>query len=303
MRNALAIRLAGAAAIGALAIACSASTASNPYPDVSSFCSAVAKAECQDNAVCAIDQTQCETYRTSVCQQDAASAQASGRTYNSDNAKACIDALNGAFGNGASKVTYQQLYGSGSITDKCERVFVGNAGNGGACQTNYDCTDSSEICAPVPGMTGSQCAKPTQKNLGDACADPGDQCADGSYCSTQGGGIPKCVASAADGAPCPSGVQCVSSDFCNGGICAAKSGPGGPCTQDSDCNSQAPYCDPYAGHICTIGLTFATGAPDCKGYFLGAGTAGADAGTGGSDAGGGDSGGSDAGAADGPTGG
>ncbi|HEY8038860.1 MAG TPA: hypothetical protein VIF15_03670, partial [Polyangiaceae bacterium] len=285
-------------ALGMMVFSCTVTNATkDPYPDVSTFCGAVAKAECQDNALCAVDATQCQTYRTSVCTQDAAAAEASGRAYHSDKVQSCIDALNSAFGNSASSVKYAQLSGSGSFTDICEHVFVGTAGNGATCQTNYDCTDSSEICATVPGLGSSQCAKPTPKNVGDACADPGDQCSGDSYCASTAGGLPKCIAAATDGAACSASIPCIASDHCSSGICAVKGGPGSACSIDSDCGAQAPYCDHFAGSICAIGLTFATGAPDCKGYFLGSGISdggtteagGGEAGTeGGTDGGGGD---------------
>jgi hypothetical protein len=49
---------------------------------------------------------------------------------------------------------------------------------------------------------------------------------------------------------------------------------------NDDCAPAAPYCDAYAGHICTVGLTFATGALDCHGYEATGADAGVDSGAG-----------------------
>jgi hypothetical protein len=40
-----------------------------------------------------------------------------------------------------------------------------------------------------------------------------------------------------------------------------------PCGSDSDCLPKvAPYCDPNARSICTVGLTFAVLSADCSAY-------------------------------------
>jgi hypothetical protein len=66
------------------------------------------------------------------------------------------------------------------------------------------------------------------------------------------------------------------------------------CSTNDDCAAGVPYCDVYAGNICTIGLTFATGATDCEGFLLGMGVAAPDAGgASGSDGSGDDGSGSD----------
>src|SRR5713226_2571411 len=106
--------------LGATAGACSAAK-TQPFPDVSPFCQAKAKAECQVAALCAVDSTTCTNFRTQQCNAAAAAAtQGAVRSYNADNAQACIDAVNGAFGNNNTAVKFSDLYGDGSINDKCE---------------------------------------------------------------------------------------------------------------------------------------------------------------------------------------
>lgn len=296
-------------ALGTLVLACSSSSSPsgpppNPYPDVNTFCAKVAAAECQATGVwaaCSVSDgttTSCESFRQSECLKGSivvpfpGSASALSRTYTSGNVQACLDALNGssAFGNtgAAVSLTYSELFGAGGLVSVCEQVFVGSAAHGAACNTNYDCTASGDICAPVIGQTAGQCSTPTPKKLGDVCADPGDQCATGSYCAVPTSGLPKCTAIQAVGQSCTTSDECGSSARCAGGTCAALGGTSAPCASNDDCDPAiAPFCDVYrpGGAVCAKGLGFTNASPDCEGFLLGKGLT-----SGTPDAGGGDSG-------------
>jgi hypothetical protein len=267
----------GLGALATIATACSSSSSgsNNPYPDVSHFCAAVAKAECQEATNCGVDASMCETYRASQCNSGVivlklTPSDTLSRQYSSDKAQGCINALNSAFGGGQNSVEikYDDLFKSGGIIDTCEAVFAGNVGNGSACTTNYDCTQSGEVCASVPGQQAA-CATPTMKAQGSACADPGDTCAAGNYCSNASGS-PKCVASGTTGGPCMANDQCVATDHCVGGACAALSISGEPCTSNADCDPTAPFCDPDVDK-CAVALGFLNGSFDCNGFLLGQG--------------------------------
>ena len=121
---------AGVGLIAALAVACTLKQ-SPPFPDVASFCMAKAEAECQIAATCLINNPDdCKAQRASLCNTEADQARAGGtraREYTQGNAQPCIDAVNAAYGNGNTKISYSQLVGKGSITDICGRVFSGNA--------------------------------------------------------------------------------------------------------------------------------------------------------------------------------
>jgi hypothetical protein len=47
--------------------------------------------------------------------------------------------------------------------------------------------------------------------------------------------------------------------------CSPRAASDGPCLTNGDCGPDAPYCDPNAHYVCTIGLTFGTGSDDCNG--------------------------------------
>jgi hypothetical protein len=307
MRNRLFIGL-GAGVVAVLS-ACTVTNA-NPYPDPPSFCAAKAKAECQIAAACSISASDCTTFRTQVClgevspappNLDGQAAAAGMRKYDSSKAQACIDALNGAYNANTSKVAFTALFGSGSITDKCERVFSGAAGQDQVCTSDYDCANSA-ICVPdPPGSMTLGCAQPVQPQNG-YCATPGTQCPMDQFCPVGGTGSPKCQPSAVSGQACDANTPCISTQRCVGGMCAARAALGDGCASNDDCSPDAPYCDLYATPAprCAVGQTFAGGAYDCN-EFASTGQPQPDAGggdSGGNDSGGGDSGGTDSGGSD-----
>jgi hypothetical protein len=265
---------AGVGLIAGLAVGCAAKNPA-PYPDVQSFCNAKAQAECQVASTCLItDVSACQAQRASVCNADADAATANGtgmRKYTQANAQKCIDDLNAAYGGGNQQVTFAQL---GTITNDCERVFVGNSAMNQPCESSYDCTGDL-ICAPVTpgtataGMGPSVCAASVPKNSGDFCSTPGATCPTDTYCATpSASSAPTCQPAKGQGEACdPPAMPCVSTQRCQaigatGMTCEPRSTMGQACQTDGDCVPDAPYCDRYVGK-CTKGQSFATGAADC----------------------------------------
>jgi hypothetical protein len=252
-----------------------------PFPDVMTFCTAKAQAECQIASTCAIDTSDCQAHRATVCNSEAIAATSSGtRAYVQANAQACIDALNSAYGGGNSKVGFAQLVGEGSITDLCERVFSGTAGMGESCQSSYDCTNGN-ICAPgMPGIAALAdggapagafvCEPEVAVPEGQLCSNPGSTCATDTYCAIPAGKVTyECTAAMPQNSPCdPVTAPCVSTQRCEpqggtaGSACEPRVKLGEPCQTNDDCVPDAPYCDPYIGK-CTQGQSFASLAPDC----------------------------------------
>jgi hypothetical protein len=243
----------------------------------------VAQAECQVLPNCETASSsltsECQTYRQSQCLIGSiivpfpGSDSALSRTYTEGNVKPCLDALNNAFGpasSGVNLVSYDQLFGSGNIIGICEAVFQGSAANGANCNTTYDCVTKGDICAPVLGQSSGQCATPTPKMLGDACADPGDQCATGTYCALSSSSLPKCVAALSVGQNCTTSDECGGAGQCSGGVCTALSQLNAPCASNTDCASGL-FCDLYAGGKCEKTLNLGSGSPDCSGFLFGTG--------------------------------
>jgi hypothetical protein len=274
------------------------SSSANPYPDTASYCSAYAKAICQVSSTCQFDPGACQSYQASQCNSAAAQAMSAGRQYNSNNVQSCLNALNAAYG--ASSVPSVSAATVASYTATCDKVFGGTAGHHAACVVNSDCSTSGDVCASAPGSSSKQCVTPTPKQLGDACADPGDQCPSSAYCQAQTG-TSVCVAAATSGQACSATTPCDGSDHCVNGTCSALAGQGQLCGSNADCSqsSGALFCDLYTvppsapTPICVNAYTFARGSVDCLG-FSGQATVGGGSSSGGSSSGG-DAGGSSSG--------
>jgi hypothetical protein len=259
-------------AVGMISVACSLSTAPPPDQSVSEFCADWAKAICQlSNGPCAFVESVCAAYQTTVCMHSVSAAQSGTRQYSQSNGKACIDALNSAYGNSPSSISASTL---AALNATCNKAVSGNQASDQPCTSDNDCSGSL-ICAPLVVQSGSVCASGTQKNAGDICG-PGDHCQGDSYCAPQTGAAPKCVPTPTTGAPCSPSIPCGSSDRCENGSCQPRALSGGLCASNDDCASSAPYCDTYPPAACTNGLTFARGSIDCNGI---AGLDQSDAGT------------------------
>jgi hypothetical protein len=248
---------------GAIVIACSIGS-SSPPPDqsVSEFCADWAKAICQlSNGQCAFSQSVCATYQTSVCMAYVNTAQSGTREYRQSSGKACIDALNSAYGNNPSSISAMVL---ANVNSTCSKAVSGNQQSDQPCTGDTDCSGSL-VCAPILGQSGSVCASVNKKNLGDICGDPGDTCQGDSYCAPQPGAAPKCVATPSTGSSCSMGIPCGSSNRCLNGTCQPRGAAGDPCTTNDDCSTLVPYCDTYPPAGCAKGLSFARGSIDCNG--------------------------------------
>lgn len=248
--------------LGTIAAACSNSSPPVPDQNENEFCADWAKAICQlANGPCDFVQGACTTYQTGVCMNFVNGAQSGTRQYNQGNGKACIDALNKAYGNTPSSISASML---ASVRSTCNRVVVGNQQSDQSCTGDADCSGTL-ICASLVGQSGSVCAAVTQKSAGDICGDPGDQCQGDSYCAPQAGVAPKCIPTPGTGASCSATIPCGSSDRCVNATCQVRAVSGGSCSSSDDCAASAPYCDTYPPAACTSGLSFARGSIDCNG--------------------------------------
>jgi hypothetical protein len=263
MRTHLVTSLA-AVGLGAIVVACSLSIAPPPDQSVSDFCNDWAKAKCQlGNGPCAFSETTCAAYQTTVCMNFVSAAESGTRQYKQSNGKACINALNAAYGGSPSFIPAATLL---ELDATCGKVVVGSQALNQSCTGDNDCSGTL-VCAPVVGQNQSVCVSAvTQKDAGDFCADPGDECQGDSYCAAQAGGSPKCVPTAPTNTSCSASSPCGSSDTCQNGTCRARGGNGATCTSNADCAASAPYCDTYPPAACTTGLTFGQrGSYDCSG--------------------------------------
>jgi hypothetical protein len=267
---------AGVGVVGMLVAGCS----SGPLPNAtaSEFCQSKATEECQVAALfCGqASPASCIATRQEVCAQDATQATSSGtRTYTQPNAAACISAVQSAYGGPSSQVSYATLQ---MLTATCEAVFAGSVAYGNSCKSDYDCATSGDICSGQAGSTETICAPPVNVLAEGFCSNPGDVCPTGYYCT---GAIAKCQPSGMATTACtPPSVVCATGEYCQidvgakSGKCIQLATEGSACTMDSSCGVAAPYCDLFAppstgtstDGSCELGLSFAPGSYDCKGF-------------------------------------
>jgi hypothetical protein len=268
----------GIGVLGALAaVGCS----SGPLPnaDVEEFCVSKATQECQVAMSCGVSTSACISVREPLCIADATQAMSTGtRAYAQPNAQACINAVQSAYSQAPSPISFDTLQ---NVDQTCEQVFPGSVPDGDSCKTEFDCATSGDVCSAQAGSKATICAAPTNVAAEGFCADPGSVCPDGYYCT---GSPAKCQMSgtADTGATCGPTVECPDGDYCQinagatKGTCIKLGATGSACTTDANCSADAPYCDlnvkPKGGSkgegSCETGLfsTLGTDGDDCKAF-------------------------------------
>jgi hypothetical protein len=273
------------------------SNATAPYPDTGSFCESLAAAQCQSPdggagipGLCGVSADTCASAAQSACLESATKALMDPtREYNQANAPACITATAEVYGNptiSASDLT--------QLATICNAVFAGNAAIGGKCTSTASCAQGvdggaaaadgggpSVVCAPVtPGSKELLCAMAVPVVAGGFCANPGDVCPTGTYCT---GSPAMCEEGASVEGTCTQVKGCAAGGYCDidegadKGVCKVGGGIGSECSTSANCGTMAPYCDMNVtatsgsggSGACEVGLSFAVGADDCKAFGAG----------------------------------
>jgi hypothetical protein len=247
------------AAVVFVSIGCGGGGGGSPTT-VSDFCTQYAQAVCKIAPTCGIQAMTCQTYQQGICNTMAATAVADGkRVFTPANMSNCINKLSSAYG-GSAAITPSAM---AAIDLACNYVFQGKGVLlTDTCTTQFDCagaTDGSIICDPMAHL----CAKKTTKNSGEGCTNPGEVCAQDTFCAPNTAGVDLCTATAKSGDSCAT-VPCDHTTRCVSGKCGVLAQTGEACTSSADCDPSAPYCDPFASSpICDSGLRFATQSPSC----------------------------------------
>lgn len=239
----------GALTFGLVALVACSSDEGERYPDTSSFCEAKAQEECNGvAAVCGATVEACKAKRLSPCNEAAVAATAQGRKYKASLAESCL-----------SKT--RELYNARIVApekeaeqiDTCARVYEGTVLKNAACKDSYEC-QGALVCDK------GVCSDKTERKQGDPCNNPGEVCAKGSYCGSQGQ-LKFCLPKKVKGDLCNADVPCAE-DFRCIGTCTEKKQAGGDCATNDDCASAAPSCEAAR----CIAKSFAAGTPACKAF-------------------------------------
>jgi hypothetical protein len=219
------------------------------------FCQEYAKRECAKVATyCSFTPSVCEPVRVTACKTMSASQVTATRKFNAGNTKRCLDQVDAAYA--SLPVTADRL---NALDAACARVFVGTAKANESCTVDFDC-DGDQICDK------GRCGTKKVVAAGGGCANVGETCPAGEYC-TNTSGLYTCTKRQASGATCSATQPCTETLRCNG-TCSARAGNLTNCTSDDECMSG--YCNPYPApgtpKKCSVGLTFSDGSASCTAF-------------------------------------
>lgn len=196
------------------------------YPTADSFCAAKAAEECKVVAVeCSVSNDKCADARKGACGAAAGTATEQGRTYRASNAEACLTKTAEVYKDRVIDRAKEEAF-----EDTCARVFTGTKKENEPCTDAYQC-EASLVCDLAKGF----CGKKTEKKENEACNNPGDLCAKGSYCQDRGGNR-VCAPKGKLGESCHlKDMPCQEDLRCNGSSCVALIPAGDLCDTSDEC--------------------------------------------------------------------
>ncbi len=236
--------------LGAIAFAgCS----SQPEPlTQTEYCNQYAQDVCAGIVpACLMPQADCMAGRLAECTAQA--QENAGRDFLPPNAQVCLDKVKAVYGKlnqGAVSLSPADLE---TVALACGKVYRGTELPNGPCVADADCLDGL-ICDK------GYCGTARLVAQGAGCANIGEYCPSGSYCSTTSG-VWMCASKLGLGGACSAANPCLESLRCAGGICSVQLDIGGACSVDQDCSSG--FCEPYALK-CAQDVRFANGNLDCQ---------------------------------------
>jgi hypothetical protein len=223
------------------------------YPDETSFCNAVAAAECSDAVVNACfgsttvapaDRQTCISARSELSRCNPGSL-----PYHPETAETCVNAIQALYATGTWTQADTRVKAASTA---CVAVLSKSGPAGSMCTTDTDC-DAAHGLSCVFKANGGTCEQPHAVAGGEKCPNPADQCPADQYCD---GTKSACIAKNAVGDACdpmnPYALPCDDTSKCSAVTmkCVAKTADGMPCATDAEC----------AGGFCTIPEN-ATGTP------------------------------------------
>lgn len=206
------------------------------YPTEASFCTALAKAECNktvvgacfgsDDTTLEADTAKCVTAREATCNPQ-------NLPYNPAAADACIAKRTSVLSD--AELTRVEI---DDADEACLAVFSRDGGSGVTCAVNTDCNTADGLrCVVKPGQASGTCATPEILGGGEKCTADNAVCDVGFFCSATAGDY--CVAQPALGEACAPAMPCQDAFKCSAdvdGVCEAKLDNGAVCADDLQCS-------------------------------------------------------------------
>jgi len=177
-----------------------------------------------------------------------------GRDFNPANAEACLNKVNSTFSKLKQGSVALSAADIQAKNQACADVYRGTVLANGPCTTDAACLDGL-ICDAAKGFCGT--SKLVAQGAG--CANVGETCPPGSFCSNITG-VWLCLGKAGLGGACNAANPCLENLRCAAGTCIVQLGIGEVCTVDQDCDTG--LCEPYAGK-CAQDVRYANGSAAC----------------------------------------
>jgi len=245
-------------ALSALLLASACSDAQGPkYPDLSSFCSARASAECSTQVVLACaspSASMCVARRQLLC----VSSMPTETTFNAVDADRCVTQVSNAYAD--ARITPSK---SSAIDAACLTVFDGPGDRDALCHRDYDCKVSTGLRCINPGGAGQGvCEVPRQVDGGGSCSASDALCTAGYHC----GPTAHCDINGAlnegcdDKTPCSMDLQCSSA-----GVCVPRSPDGSTCVAADECmHGMCDRATTMATGLCVSEVNLSPSEPFCE---------------------------------------
>jgi hypothetical protein len=212
-------------------------TADDTLRTQTAFCTAWAKAACNDTVVSncdEVDKATCIQNQSAFCETLVPSS-----GYSSKRAQNCLDAVRAAYSD--AELDASELDVVLRLGGDCSHLIAGPNKVGEVCSEPNDCnTVQNYTCVIKAGETTGTCQIPQIQANGAPCDGLAMICNAEAYCDGQ-----NCLLREAAGKTCTYDAMCEDGDLCDipadsadgSGKCAAKAALRATCSADSDCAS------------------------------------------------------------------
>jgi hypothetical protein len=202
-------------------------------------------------SACLMTMDACTAAQTADYQAEYQAATANFRDFIPPNAEACLGKVKDVYGKLENGAVALKAADYRTMQAVCANVYRGTSAVNGPCQSDTDCLGN---LACDKGF----CATPKLVGAGGLCANPGEYCPPGSYCSNATG-VWVCTAKVGAQGNCLAS-PCLETLRCASGLCVDRLAIGEACVSDADCAGD--FCEPYAAK-CANDIRFANGTAAC----------------------------------------
>jgi hypothetical protein len=205
---------------------------------------------------CLMTETDCTAARFAECTQVGQRNAGLNRKFIPANAEACLSKVSANYSKLNQGAVALDAADYQAMNQACSNVYRGTAIANDLCPNGADADCINDLVCDK-GYCGTA-RLVAQAGLG--CANIGEYCSQGLYCSNATG-IYFCTSKVGLGGACGDSLPCMENLRCSAGICDVQLGIGEVCSVDQDCGSG--FCEPYAA-LCAQDIRFARGTAACN---------------------------------------